>query len=118
MSKWLWTIFSLGAPEMRARDKRTATEENFRCWCFIRHATSGNHEFLIESGANFLGHEAATYLKTLELKAGEGIFLLQQPQSTPWQTWLLGGSILAGNNGEILEFSQIAHLLTNQMIWK
>ena len=118
MSKWFWTIFSLGAPEMRARDKRTATEENFRCWCFIRHATSGPHEFVIDSGANFLGYEAATYLKTLGLKAGEGIFYFNSPNQLLDRLELLGGSILAGNNGEMLEFSQIAHLLTNQMIWK
>ena len=61
------------------------------------------------------------YLRSLKYKVGEG--LAQQDQgivyfNNPHQLLdrleLLGGSILAGNNGVIPEFSQIAHLL-NQM---
>ena len=53
------------------------------------------------------------YLKTLELqvKKGEGIFYFNNPHQLLDRLELLGGSILAGNNGVINEFSQIAHLL-------
>ena len=56
------------------------------------------------------------YLKTLELQVqqGEGIFYFNNPHQLLDRLELLGGSILAGNNGVIPEFSQIAHLL-NQM---
>ena len=52
-------------------------------------------------------------MKTLELKVGEGIFYFNNPNQLLDRLYLLGGSILAGNNGVIPEFSQIAHL--NQM---
>ena len=53
------------------------------------------------------------YLDSLEYKIGEGIYF-NSPQQLLDRLELLGGSILAGNNGVIPEFSQIAHLL-NQM---
>ena len=61
------------------------------------------------------------YLRSLKYKVGEG--LAQRGQGIVYSNnlhqlldrlELLGGSILAGNNGVIPEFSQIAHLL-NQM---
>ena len=45
---------------------------------------------------------------------GEAIFYFNNPHQLLDRLELLGGSILAGNNGVIPEFSQIAHLL-NQM---
>ena len=61
------------------------------------------------------------YLSSLKYKVGEGraqrgqgIVYFNNPHQLLDRLELLGGSILAGNNGVILEFSQIAHLL-NQM---
>ena len=54
------------------------------------------------------------YLGSLEYKIGQGIFYFNNPYQLLDRLELLGGSILAGNNGVIPEFSQIAHLL-NQM---
>ena len=61
------------------------------------------------------------YLDSLEYKMGEGlaqrgqgIVYFNNPHQLLDRLELLGGSILAGNNGVIPEFSQIAHLL-NQM---
>ena len=54
------------------------------------------------------------YLKSIEYKIGEGITYFKNPYQLLDRLELLGGSILAGNNGVIPEFSQIAHLL-NQM---
>ena len=54
------------------------------------------------------------YLDSLEYKMGEGMIYFNNPHQLLDRLQLLGGSILAGNNGVIPEFSQIAHLL-NQM---
>ena len=54
------------------------------------------------------------YLETLFYKEGKGIFYFNNPHQLLDRLELVGGSILAGNNGVIPEFSQIAHLL-NQM---
>ena len=54
------------------------------------------------------------YLGSLEYKMGEGMIYFNNPQELLKRLELLGGSILAGNNGVIPEFSQIAHIL-NQM---
>ena len=54
------------------------------------------------------------YLGSLEYKMGEGMIYFNNPHQLLDRLELLGGSILAGNNGVIPEFSQIAHLL-NQM---
>ena len=54
------------------------------------------------------------YLGSLEYKIGEGMIYFNNPHQLVKRLELLGGSILAGNNGVIPEFSQIAHLL-NQM---
>ena len=53
-------------------------------------------------------------LKYYKEKSGSGIILFNNPHQLLNRLELLGGSILAGNNGVINEFSQIAHLL-NQM---
>ena len=53
-------------------------------------------------------------LKYYKTKSGSGIFYFKNPHQILDRLELLGGSILAGNNGVIPEFSQIAHLL-NQM---
>ena len=55
-------------------------------------------------------HNVKEYLE----KSGSGITLFNNPNNLLKRLELLGGSILAGNNGVIPEFSQIAHLL-NQM---
>ena len=48
------------------------------------------------------------------VQTGQGIFYFNNPLQLLDRLELLGCSILAGNNGVIPEFSQIAHLL-NQM---
>ena len=53
-------------------------------------------------------------LKDYKEKAGSGMIYFNNPHQLLDRLELLGGSILAGNNGVIPEFSQIAHLL-NQM---
>ena len=53
-------------------------------------------------------------LKYYKTKSGSGIFFFNNPHQLLDRRELLSGSILAGNNGVIPEFSQIAHLL-NQM---
>ena len=53
-------------------------------------------------------------LKLYKTKSGSGMIYFNNPHQLLDRLELLGGSILAGNNGVIPEFSQIAHLL-NQM---
>ena len=53
-------------------------------------------------------------LKYYKTKSGSGMIYFNNPQEVLKRLELLGGSILAGNNGVINEFSKIAHLL-NQM---
>ena len=53
-------------------------------------------------------------LKDYRKKIGKGILHFNNPYQLLDRLELLAGSILAGNNGVIQEFSQIAHLL-NQM---
>ena len=53
-------------------------------------------------------------LKDYKKKIGKGILHFNNPYQLLDRLELLAGSILAGNNGVIQEFSQIAHLL-NQM---
>ena len=54
------------------------------------------------------------YFRSLKYKIGEGLTYFNNPHQLLDRLELLGGSILAGNNGVLQEFSQIAHLL-NQM---
>ena len=54
------------------------------------------------------------YLDSLEYQIGEGMIYFNNPHKILERLELLGASILAGNNGVMQEFSQIAHLL-NQM---
>ena len=51
------------------------------------------------------------YLNTLNLKVGKGIFHFINPHQLTDRLKLLGGSIIAGNNAVIPEFSQIAQSL-------
>ena len=53
-------------------------------------------------------------LKYYKTKSGSGMIYFNNPHQLLDRLELLGGSILAGNNGVINEFSQLAHLL-NQM---
>ena len=53
-------------------------------------------------------------LRYFKEKSGSGMIYFNNPYQVLDRLELLGGSILAGNNGVINEFSQIAHLL-NQM---
>ena len=53
-------------------------------------------------------------LRYYKTKSGSGMIYFNNPHQLLKRLELLGGSILAGNNGVINEFSQIAHLL-NQM---
>ena len=74
----------------------------------------------IENVKNFNALSAyATNLSILKYykdkeKSGTGIVFFNNPHQLLDGLELLGGSILAGNNGVINEFSKIAHLL-NQM---
>ena len=54
------------------------------------------------------------YLGSLEYQMAEGMIYFNNPHQLLKRLELLGGSILAGNNGVMQEFSKIAHLL-NQM---
>ena len=58
------------------------------------------------------------YLDSLEYKIGEGMIYFNNPHQLLNRLELLGGSILAGNNGVIPEFSQIAHLLNQMKVMK
>ena len=53
-------------------------------------------------------------LRYYKTKSGSGMIYFNNPHQLLHRLELLGGSIMAGNNGAINEFSQIAHLL-NQM---
>ena len=55
------------------------------------------------------------YFKSLKYKVGEGIYF-NNPHQLLDRLELLGGSILAGNNGVINEFSHIAHLLNKMKV--
>ena len=55
-------------------------------------------------------------LKYYKTKSGSGIVYFNNPHQLLDRLELLGGSILAGNNGVIPEFSQIAHLLNKMKI--
>ena len=55
-----------------------------------------------------------SYFNSINYQVGQGIYFYNSPQELLKRLELLGGSILAGNNDVIPEFSQIAHLL-NQM---
>ena len=48
--------------------------------------------------------------------SGSGILHFNNPNQPLDRLELLGGSILAGNNGVIPEFSQIAHLLDQMKV--
>ena len=50
-------------------------------------------------------------LRYYKTKSGSGMIYFNNPQELLKRLELLGGSILAGNNGVIPEFSKIAHLL-------
>ena len=56
------------------------------------------------------------YLGSLEYKMGQGMIYFNNPHQLLDRLELLGGSILAGNNGVIPEFSQIAHLLNKMKV--
>ena len=56
------------------------------------------------------------YLGSLEYKMGQGMIYFNNPHQLLDRLELLGGSILAGNNGVINEFSQIAHLLNKMKV--
>ena len=47
----------------------------------------------------------------MQKKTGQGIIHFNNPQQLIKRLELLIGSLIAGNNGVIQEFSQIAHLL-------
>ena len=57
-----------------------------------------------------------TYFKTIKYKVGQGNVYFNNPHQLLDRLELLGGSILAGNNGVIPEFSQIAHLLSQMKV--
>ncbi|KAM7426728.1 hypothetical protein ABFA07_022023 [Porites harrisoni] len=55
-------------------------------------------------------------LKYYKTKSGSGMIYFNNPHQLLDRLELLGGSILAGNNGVINEFSQIAHLLRQMKV--
>ena len=55
-------------------------------------------------------------LRYYKTKSGSGMIYFKNPQQLLHRLELLGGSILAGNNGVINEFSQIAHLLNKMKV--
>ena len=56
------------------------------------------------------------YLGSLEYQTGEGMIYFNNPHKILERLELLGASILAGNNGVMQEFSQIAHLLKQMKV--
>ena len=56
------------------------------------------------------------YLDSLEYQMGEGMIYFNNPHKILERLELLAASILAGNNGAIQEFSQIAHLLKQMKV--
>ena len=56
------------------------------------------------------------YLGSIEYQMGEGMIYFNNPHHLLDRLELLGCSILAGNNGVIPEFSQIAHLLNKMKV--
>ena len=55
-------------------------------------------------------------LKYYKEKSGSGMIYFNNPNQLLDRLELLGGSILAGNNGVINEFSQIAHILNKMKV--
>ena len=55
-------------------------------------------------------------LRYYKTKSGSGIIYFNNPHQLLHRLELLGGSIMAGNNGAINEFSQIAHLLNKMKV--
>ena len=55
-------------------------------------------------------------LRYYKTKSGSGMIYFKNPQQLLHRLELLGGSIMAGNNGAINEFSQIAHLLNKMKV--
>ena len=55
-------------------------------------------------------------LRYYKTKSGSGMIYFNNPHQLLDRLELLGGSILAGNNGVINEFSQIAHLLNKMKV--
>ena len=55
-------------------------------------------------------------LRYYKTKSGSGMIYFKDPQQLLHRLELLGGSIMAGNNGAINEFSQIAHLLNKMKV--
>ena len=55
-------------------------------------------------------------LKYYKTKSGSGMIYFNNPHQLLDRLELLGGSILAGNNGVINEFSQTAHLLKQMKV--
>ena len=55
-------------------------------------------------------------LRYYKTKSGSGMIYFNNPHQLLHRLELLGGSILAGNNGVINEFSQIAHLLNKMKV--
>ena len=51
------------------------------------------------------------YLRSLQYKVGQGIYFYNSPQELLKRLELLGGSLAAGNNGVLSEYTQIAHRL-------
>ena len=56
------------------------------------------------------------YFKSINYKVGQGVVYYNNPQQLLHRLELLGGSIMAGNNGALNEFSQIAHLLNKMKV--
>ena len=55
-------------------------------------------------------------LRYYKTKSGSGMIYFNNPHQLLHRLELLGGSIMAGNNGVINEFSQIAHLLNKMKV--
>ena len=56
------------------------------------------------------------YFRSLKYKIGEGLTYFNNPLQLLDRLELLGGSIIAGNNGVLQEFSDIAHLLAQMSV--
>ena len=54
-----------------------------------------------------------SYFNSINYQVGQGIYFYNSPQELLKRLELLGGSLVAGNNGLLSEYIQIAHQLRN-----
>lgn len=107
----------------QAKKKKTQNNANFKTIGGIPIASSKSKNPRSDTIKVIKYHNTLAYyiynlslLKEYKQKSGSGIFYFNNPTQLLNRLELLGGLILAGNNGVIPEFSQIAHLLNKMNV--